>query len=182
MTLISGEPGIGKTTLVAQAARAAHTAGANVLYGHCQEGLGIPYQPWIGALSQLIDQSDEGLLREFVESNGSALGRLVPGLARRLSIDTPGSGSDADTERFLILEGIARLLALAATEAPLVVVLDDLHWVDDASLQVLRHLAASAVPMSVHVIGTFRESDLSRAHPLTGALADLRRVCGHRSS
>jgi class 3 adenylate cyclase/tetratricopeptide (TPR) repeat protein len=176
VTLISGEPGIGKTTLVAQAARSAHSSGANVLYGHCEEGLSVPYQPWIAVLTQLIDQADEALLHEFVESNGSALARLVPRLARRLSMDAPGSGSDAETERFLILEGVVRLLALASTRAPLVVVLDDLHWVDAASLQLLRHLVASATAMSVMVVGTFRESDLSRSHPLTGALADLRRV------
>jgi class 3 adenylate cyclase/tetratricopeptide (TPR) repeat protein len=175
VTFISGEPGIGKTTLVAQAARSAHGAGANVLYGHCEEGLGVPYQPWIGALSQLIDQSDEGLLREFVETKGLSLARLLPDLARRLSMDPPSAGTDADTERFLILEGVARLLALASSRAPLVVALDDLHWVDAASLQLLRHLVASAIPMSVVVVGTFRESDLSRSHPLTGALADLRR-------
>lgn len=175
VVLISGEPGIGKTTLVAQAARTAHARGANVLYGNCEEDLAVPYQPWIPALSQLIDQADEALLREFAELNGLALARLVPGLARRLSVDPPGSGSDADTDRFLILEGAARLLGLASTRTPLVVVLDDLHWVDAASLQLLRHLVTSAIPMAVLVVGTFRESDLSRSHALTGTLADLRR-------
>ena len=175
VVLISGEPGIGKTTLVAQAARSAHARGGNVLYGNCEENLAIPYQPWAPVLSQLIDQSDEALLREFVESNGTALARLVPGLARRLAMDPPGSRADVDSDRFLILEGVARLLALASTRTPLVVVLDDLHWVDAASLQLLRHLVASAIPMSVLVVGTYRESDLSRSHPLTGALADLRR-------
>ncbi len=62
VTLISGEPGIGKTTLVAQAARSTHVSGGNVLYGHCEEGLGIPYQPWITALTQLIGQIDKDLL------------------------------------------------------------------------------------------------------------------------
>jgi class 3 adenylate cyclase/tetratricopeptide (TPR) repeat protein len=175
VVLISGEPGIGKTTLMAQAARTAHASGANVLYGNCEEGLSVPYQPWVTALRQLIDQTDEALLRAFVESNGLSLARLLPDLARRLSRDPPGSATDTDSEQFLILESAARLLAVASTSAPLVVVLDDLHWVDAASLQLLRHLVASAVSMSVLVVGTFRESDLSRAHPLTGALADLRR-------
>ncbi len=93
VVLISGEPGIGKTTLVAQAARTAHAWGANVLYGNCEEDLGIPYQPWIPALSQLIDQSDEALLREFAQFNGLALARLVPGLARRLSSGSTGIGT-----------------------------------------------------------------------------------------
>jgi tetratricopeptide (TPR) repeat protein len=152
-----------------------HGSGASVIYGNCEEGLGMPYQPWISALGQLIEHADEALLRDFVESKGLSLALLLPDLARRLSMAPPAGGSDADADRFLILEGVARLLALASQGSPLVVVLDDLHWVDAASLQMLRHLVASALPMSVLVVGTFRDSDLSRAHPLTGALADLRR-------
>lgn len=175
VALISGEPGIGKTTLVAQAARAAHAAGANVVYGHCEEGLGVPYQPWITALAQLVEHSDESTLRELVVARGPALALLLPDLARRLAIPVPDAGSDADAERFLILEGVARLLEAVSTTAPVVLVLDDLHWVDAASLQLLRHLVVSSIPMAVTVVGTFRESDLSRSHQLTGALADLRR-------
>ena len=178
VVLVSGEPGIGKTTLVAQGARAAHGAGANVLYGNCEEDLVVPYRPWITALTQFVDQADEGLLTEFAESNGPALAHLLPTFARRLSINAPGIGADADIDRFLILEGVTRLLALASATTPLVVVLDDLHWADAASVQLLRHLVASAIPMSVLVVGTFRESDLSRSHPLTGTLADLRREAG----
>ena len=174
-TLISGEPGIGKTTLVAQAARAAHAAGANVVYGHCEDGLGAPYQPWITALTQLVEHTDESVLREFVDTRGPALARLLPDLARRLAISVPDAGSDADSERFLILEGVARLLAAVSASTPVVLVLDDLHWVDAASLQLLRHLVASGIPMAVTIVGTFRESDLSRSHPLVGLLADLRR-------
>jgi class 3 adenylate cyclase/tetratricopeptide (TPR) repeat protein len=175
VTLVSGEPGIGKTSLVAQASRIAYGAGASILYGHCEEDLSVPYQPWITALSQLIDHADENTLAKFVESNGLALARLLPGLARRVSMVPPVAGTDADAERFLILEGVARLLAMTSTTTPVVVVLDDLHWADAASLQLLRHLVASALPMAALVVGTFRESDLSRSHPLTGALADLRR-------
>ena len=145
VALVSGEPGIGKTSLVTQACRTAHGFGANVLYGGCEEDLAVPYQPWITALSQLVDQSDEARLGDFVESNGLALARLVPALARRLSIEMPGAGSDADADRFLIFEGVTRFLAAASAEVPLVVVLDDLHWVDAASVQLLRHLITSAV-------------------------------------
>jgi class 3 adenylate cyclase/tetratricopeptide (TPR) repeat protein len=175
VVLVSGEPGIGKTTLVAQAARNAHRAGVNVLYGTCEEGIGIAYGPWIGVLSQLIEQIDEERLRDFVDVNDATLARLVPSLARRLSLEIPVAGSDPDAERFLLLEGASRLLALTSAGASLMVVLDDLHWADAASLQLLRHLVASALPMAVLVVGIFRESDLSRLHPLTSTLAELRR-------
>jgi class 3 adenylate cyclase len=175
VTLISGEPGIGKTTLVAQAARADHELGTRVVYGGCEEGLAVPYQPWISALTQLVERADEDVLREFVDARGPATARLIPLLARRLSIPVPEAGNDADVERYSIFEGVAHLLASMSADAPVMLVLDDLHWVDAASLQLLRHLVTAAVPMAVHVVGTYRESDLSREHPLVGLLAHLRR-------
>ena len=68
-----------------------------------------------------------------------------------------------------------RFLTAASEEAPLLVVLDDLHWADAASLQLLGQLAHSSVSMAVTVVGTFRDSDLSRSHPLTALLARLHR-------
>ena len=175
VVLVAGEPGIGKTTLVAQAARAAHRSGLSVLYGTCEEGLDMPYRPWIEALSPLVDRLEAGELAEFLDINGMSLARALPAVARRSGRPLPDPGSDADAERFMIFEGFTRLLAQASAGNPLVVVLDDLHWADAASLQMLRHLVASALPMSVLVVGAFRESDTPRGHPLTGALADLRR-------
>jgi hypothetical protein len=75
VTLISGEPGIGKATLVAQAARTLQGTGASVLYGHSEEHLGVPYQPWSEALSQLIEYSDEAVLREFIDSSVTGAAR-----------------------------------------------------------------------------------------------------------
>ena len=75
----------------------------------------------------------------------------------------------------MVMEGVVRMFATVSESAPLLVVLDDLHWADAASLQLLRHLARSPAAMRVTVVGTFRDSDLSRSHPLTSLLADLRR-------
>ena len=175
VVLVSGEPGIGKTTLVAKAAREAHAEGSNVLYGAAEEDLAIPYRPWVAALSNLVDAIPAESLVQFAEENGLALARLLPALARIVGDETPAAGTDADAERFMIMEGAVRLLAFASRTTPVVVVLDDLHWADAATLQLLRHLVGSSLPMRVMVVGTFRDSDLYRGHPLASLLADLRR-------
>jgi class 3 adenylate cyclase/tetratricopeptide (TPR) repeat protein len=175
VVLVSGEPGIGKTTLVAKAARAAHAEGSNVLYGGAEEDLAVPYRPWVAALSSLVEAIPAESLGQFAEENGLALARLLPALGRVVGDETPAPGTDADAERFMIMEGAVRLLAFASRTAPLVVVLDDLHWADAATLQLLRHLVGSSLPMRVTVVGTFRDSDLYRGHPLASLLADLRR-------
>jgi class 3 adenylate cyclase/tetratricopeptide (TPR) repeat protein len=176
VVLLEGEPGIGKTTLAAQGARTLHAEGATVLFGQCSEGLLVPYRPWVDALSHLVEHAPEQVLQEHVERHGAAMSRAVPALARRIAgaAAEPGSG-DADGERYALLEAIASLLRDAAQEQVVVLVLDDLQWADAASLQVLRHLISTANPPPLLVIGTYRNTDLTREHALTPVLADLRR-------
>src|SRR5690606_29770526 len=102
-------------------------------------------------------------------------------LTRRIPSARPtGDASMADGERYALLEAIRGLLAAAATDG-LVVILDDVQWADTASLQVLRHLLTGGNPPPILVIGTYRDTDLTRDHPLTPFLADLRREpCVHR--
>ena len=82
--LISGEPGIGKTSLSSGFARDAFEDGAIVLYGRCDEDLGIPYQPWSEAISHLVTHLPETLLADHVAARGGELARLVPDLADRV--------------------------------------------------------------------------------------------------
>ena len=86
--LISGEAGLGKTTLVAETARAAFDDGACVLFGHCEEDLATPYQLFTEALGHYVTHAPEEQLVAYVDSHGSELARLVPALASRL----PGLG------------------------------------------------------------------------------------------
>ncbi len=175
VVLISGEPGVGKTSLVAQTARAMHSGGSTVLYGGCDEDLAVPYKSWVEALTPLVQSLPDERLRRFSETNGLTLARLLPELALRLGEEQPSPAAESDAERFMIMEAVVRFLTAASGEAPLLVVLDDLHWADAASLQLLGQLAHSSVPMAVTVVGTFRDSDLSRSHPLTPLLARLHR-------
>ncbi|HWM08492.1 MAG TPA: BTAD domain-containing putative transcriptional regulator [Solirubrobacteraceae bacterium] len=138
VAMIGGEPGIGKTRLAAEFARAAHAEGAVVLFGHCDEDLGIPYQPF-----------------------GEALGsRIEP---------APGM------QRHQLFEAVAAGLAERGGGRPLVAVLDDLHWADAPTLLLLRYLVRAPAAPPALIVGTYRDTELSRAHPLAEALAELRR-------
>ena len=166
---------MGKTSLVAQEARAVHAGGTTVLYGGCDEDLAVPYKPWVEALTPLVQSLPVEALRRFTDTNGFTLARLVPDLARRLAEPSPAPVAETDAERLMIMESVVRFLVAASEETPLLVVLDDLHWADAATLQLLSQLARSSTPMAVTVVGTFRDSDLSRSHPLTSLLARLHR-------
>lgn len=173
--LVSGEAGIGKTTVIAHSARTAHAAGATVLFGRCDEDLVVPYRPWIEALSHLLEHRGSETLATLNPVQRGSLNRLIP----EVPAGEPNSALvDPDTERLVLLQAVSALLSAAAGETPLVVVLDDLHWADAASLQLLRHVVASAASVRLMIVATYRDTDLSRAHPLTSLLADLHREPG----
>ncbi len=176
--LVSGEAGLGKTTLVAEVARSAFDAGALVLFGHCEEDLATPYQLFSEALGHYVTHAPEEQLVAHVEAHGPELARLIPALASRLPGLPPSKATDADTERFQLFAAVVGLLVHVSRHQPVVVVLDDLQWADKASLQLLRHVLAADEPMQVLVLGTYRDSELSRAHPLLETLAALHRRDG----
>ena len=172
--LVSGEAGLGKTTLVAEATRTAFEDGACVLFGHCEEDLATPYQLFAEALGHYVTYAPE----ERLVTHGPELARLVPALRARIPDLAPSRASDSDTERFLLFAAVLGLLAEVSRERPVVVVLDDLHWADAASLALLRHLVAADPATRVLVIATYRDNELSHADALVETLAALRRQPG----
>jgi tetratricopeptide (TPR) repeat protein len=178
VVLIGGEPGIGKTALTSVVAREAHERGWTVLYGRCEEDLGVPYQPFLEALTTYVDQGPADVLQDHIEAHGGELARMVPTLLRRMPGCPAPRSSDPDTERYLTVGAATGLLALASRHAPLLIALDDLHWADRPTLQLLRHVADSTEYGQLVVVGTYRTSDLGRGHPLGDTLAALRRERG----
>ena len=173
--LLAGEPGQGKTTLVSELARQTHDRGMTVLLGRCDEEVGAPYRPFQEALSHLVAHVDEELLQTHVASHGGELARMVPALGQRLGELPSPQTTDPDTERYLLYAAVVGLLEEASRQRPVVLVLDDLHWADKPSLQLLRHVVANSSASRLLILGTYRDAELSAAHPLTEALATLHR-------
>ena len=147
VVLVSGEPGIGKTSLSTAFAGRRSDNGAVVLYGRCDEDLGIPYQPWAEVLTHLVAHAPDDLLAAHVDARGSELARLAPDLAARTTAGRISS-SDAESERYLLFGAVVDLLARVSALAPIVLVLDDLHWADRPTIQLLRHVVVGGCAAS----------------------------------
>ncbi|HEU0214536.1 MAG TPA: AAA family ATPase [Jiangellaceae bacterium] len=168
--LLGGEAGIGKTRLVGEFTAEAADAGALVIVGQSVEigGDGLPFGPVVGAMRDLVDH----LGAEFaLENAGPGRGALA-GLLPELGVAT-GPSDDA---RGRLLEVVTVLLERAAAERTVVLVLEDLHWADGSTRDLLRFVVRALGSARVLVIGTFRTDEIHRAHPLRPFLAELDRV------
>ncbi len=174
VVVLAGEPGIGKTRLVTEFARTAHDDGATVLAGSCHEETHVPYQPFVQALRHYIACCPPAELAVQVTPRRAQLAAILPELEDARSPYGP-TGLGAEQERFRLFETVSSLLADAAHLRPLVLFLDDLHWADQSSLLLLRHLARSAKGAPLMVLGTYRPVEVGEEHPLADALAELRR-------
>ncbi len=174
LVFVSGEPGIGKTRLVAEVAAVAHAEGGQVLWGRCDDELSIPFQPFVEALAGYIDAvSAEDL--ERLDPAPDLL-RLVPELKDSLPALGPPLSADADIERLRMFDAIVGFLTAAAHTAPTLLVLDDLHWATKPTVILLKYLVdAGRTPPGLLIACTYRDTDLDRTHPLSAALGDIRR-------
>jgi tetratricopeptide (TPR) repeat protein len=175
IALVSGEPGIGKTRLVSEFARARHADGAVVLAGRCDEELGVPFEPFAEALGHLAATSPAHELRNQLGASAALLARIVPNVSEQLPDIEEVPRPDPEVERAEFVDAVIRWLAGVGVSTPVVLILDDLHWADSPSLSLLRALARDRRSARILVLATYREIELSRTHPLADVLADLRR-------
>ena len=175
VVLIAGEPGIGKTTLAAAAAVAAHARGATVLLGRCEEDVGLSYRPWIEALSHLVVNVSKSVLDSVGPRMLADLAGLIADVRERCPYLPAREAADADYDRFRLFAAVSALIAAASENAPVVLVMDDLQWADKPSLVLLRHLLGSSDPMRLLVIGTFREGELATSPALSQFVASVHR-------
>jgi len=175
VVLLTGDPGIGKTRLAAELAFGANTEGSVVLFGGAEEGAGLPYQPFVEALRHYVSVCPLNMLRSQIGSTGAEMVTLAPELAVRLSNLPTSRPADPDSGRYRLFDAVTSFLVEISRANPVVMVLDDLHWADKRTFQLLRHIVRSTMRAPLFILGTYRQADLERTHPLSEALADLRR-------
>jgi hypothetical protein len=149
-----------------------------VLSGHCDEHLGVPYQPLVEALNHFVDHTPDSHLVGGLGRLGRELVRLVPDLVERAPRLGPPLCSDPETERYRLFDAVAGWLAATCEDVPALLVLDDLQWATRPTLLLLRHVVRSPTPMRLLAVGTYRDTELGPGHPLAELLADLRRDDG----
>jgi DNA-binding SARP family transcriptional activator/class 3 adenylate cyclase len=174
LVLLAGEPGIGKTRLTTEFARQLQAGGATVLFGRCDEGMGVPYQPFVEALGRYTRDAPTASFGRLA----GELTRLVPEVAERIPGLPPPLRSDPESERYRLFDAVVAWLSAASNAVPVLLALDDLHWATKPTLLLLRHLVRSDEALSLLVLAAYRDTHLDLSSDLADALAELLRQPG----
>ena len=177
LALLSGEPGIGKTRLAAEYARQAHARGANVLWGSCHEDGFVPYEPFADVVGQYLSRLDDQDRRQLLERTGTDVLELVPGLSRGSDPSQRADERlDPTTQRYRLFDAVSSLLVDAARRHPLVLVLEDLHWADPSTLNLLLHLHRVEEHAPIVTLATYRDAEADAGGRFARTIAELRRI------
>jgi len=176
VVMVSGEPGIGKTRLVEEACVYARLGGAQILVGHAYEAEStVPYMPFVEAIRAYVAARPPEALRDELGDAASEVAKLVSEIRNVVPGLAEGSRPSAEEERYRLFESVCSFLVNASRAIPIVLLLDDLHWADTPTLRLLQHLSRQVADSRLLVVGTYRDVELSRRHPLSEVLVELRR-------
>jgi tetratricopeptide (TPR) repeat protein len=175
--LVSGEPGIGKSRLTDEAAARARERGFVVLWGRCWEAGGAPpYWPWVQSIRGYLRDRHPGALAEELGPGAADIARIMPEIGEMLpGLPLPIEG-DPESVRFRLFDSTAAFLRRAATQRPVLLVLDDVHAADVPSLLMLRFLGGEIGSARLVLLAVYRDTDLQPGHPLLEAAAELARL------
>jgi hypothetical protein len=174
--MVGGEPGVGKSRLVAEAAGALYDIGVTVLVGESSPDAGVSYQPFVEMLDHLFSKASPAVWEAAVEGGGPQLGRLSG--ARRAMVDqAPLSGGEARRELF---NAVARFFQVLAGDRPLAIAVEDLHWAQLPTLALLQHVVQACSDTRLLVSATFRTTVPDRSDEVAARVAELHRLEGVR--
>ncbi len=175
---IGGEPGAGKTRLIAEAAGVLHDSGVAVLVGGSTPDAGVPYQPFAEMLDFLFSTASPGSLAAVVGDGGPELRRLSRGVTRHVSLGDTGQA--AGEIRRDLFEAVAALFRALAADRPVTIVLEDLHWAQLPTLALLEYLVQSITDDPLLILATFRTTAPDRSDEVSAHVAELHRLDGVR--
>src|ERR1700722_12703081 len=172
--LIGGEAGVGKTRLIGELTAQADRSGFTVLLGHCIElgAEGLPLAPLVDALRALTRAVPGDELAQVVGPAAPGLARLLPELSPDPAARMPADGIQSAQ----LLELVLGLLGRLSAARPVMLVLEDLHWADQSTLELVAFLVRSLRAARVLLVATYRSDELHRRHPLRPLLTGWERV------
>ena len=177
LVLIGGESGVGKTRLVQEFSFHIRPFGVLVFSGTCHEQGGSPHQPFIEILRQLIRWIESRDV-EVVKRYGAELLKLVPELAGReyLREIKPSVELEPKKESIRLMGSVTRFICEVKEVAgmPLVLIFEDLHWADEATIQMLGYLGRNSSSRGLLTCGAYREEEVDEGHPLRKKIEELR--------
>ncbi len=173
--MLGGEAGVGKSRLLAELRDRAQDAGWSVLVGHCVDfGDGaLPYLPFSEAFGRLAADAPD--TAKALVQDSSVIARLLP--ARR-TLDGPRNDGDASEpiDRAALFEAVQRTLVALAQDAPLLLIIEDVHWADVSTRELLTFLLTRRSAEPIAIVASYRSDDLNRRHPLRATLAEWHRL------
>ncbi|MBV9169924.1 MAG: AAA family ATPase, partial [Chloroflexi bacterium] len=175
IVIVNGEPGIGKTRLAERFAGSTELSGALVLCATWHEGeASLAYGPLAEALGTYAATIQPERLRQLLGAAASPLAELVPRVRAALPEIPVAAPIGSDAARLRLYDAVTQFLLSLACDSTLVLVLDDLQWADHDSLALLRHFARFVARARILMLGTYRDVEVDRAHPLAETLAIIR--------
>ena len=174
LTMLAGEPGIGKTRLSQEISSYAESRGTRVLRGRCYEDLGTPpYWPSVQAVASYVRDCDSERLRSEMGAGASDIAEIVPDLWAKLPGLEPPVTLEPEQARIRLFDSIVAFLKTASRAQPIMLVFDNLHWADTSSLLLLEFASHEIVDAPIFTVGTFRDTEVSLDHPLSHLLGEL---------
>lgn len=182
VAFIAGEPGVGKTYLLAKILDHAHRKKMFSARGHCSEDEGAPpFWPWVQVIRPLIEEASRAELAYQLGEGAAIIADLFPEIHTKLKeVPSPPEKATPERARFRLFDSLAQFLKRSAEARQIVFVVEDLHWADEPSLRLLEFLSNQFGSNGILIAGSYRESDLSKNHPLTQLLGDLAGSRGYK--
>src|SRR5579864_5627186 len=164
VVVLAGEAGIGKSRLASELRRRADKIGAAVLEGSCSEAeLALPYLPFIEAIGNYLETVDVAPIAERLGAAGNELGHLFPQLG---AIGAADRADESPQAKLRLFEAVLALLRIAAGDTGLLLIVEDLHWADASTRELLDYVTRRLRSSRILVLATYRKDELHRKHPL----------------
>jgi class 3 adenylate cyclase/tetratricopeptide (TPR) repeat protein len=179
VAVLTGEPGLGKTTLMGEFARHVEASNGIVLYGQCEERTPAPYQPFVQALGHFVEHCPSRELEQLIRPFSSELASFVPVLGDRLEVAASLRLSNPDSERLRLYDAVGQTLRSLTDFAPVLLIVDDLHWAGTTTIDLLDRVLHDTHQRRIMVLLALRAWDPMTDSYVDHFLADRHRLAHH---